>query len=490
MDYPFTLGVAAGSPRPGGFVAWTRLAPNPDCYDPDTPGGMSGPDIPVLCIVATDYGMEQLVATVQTWAEADFAYSVHCVVDGLSSASTYYYQSTTEHTSPVGCAKTLPKHNQTLDHLKLAVTCCANYEFGYFSAYRHAAEEGPHFCLLLGDFIYDFIEKNNPIVRHHSEGREPKTLAQYRNRHAQYRTDPDLQKIMATCPVIVAWDDHDVDNNYANRWSVDFDSPTTFLARRAVAYQAFYEHMPMRPMGATPLGPAVRIYDKIAFGNLATIYLLDTRQYRSPPACNAPNRTSGSLVSAATCPSYADPARTMLGLEQEIWLDKAMSSENANWDVIAQSQMVARYLRGGRVSTDDWGGYPEARRRLLSGAAQRSQNLMVLGGDIHAFFANNLKVKPSIVTDPIVGTEFLCSAISAPLAKNYAEFRRENPTTKFHSADKHGYTIVDLTADEANITFRAISDARDQNATVSTLKEFKVLAGNPGVRTSQSTLEE
>jgi alkaline phosphatase D len=152
--------------------------------------------------------------------------------------------------------------------------------------------------------------------------------------------------------------------------------------------------------------------------------------------------------------------------------------------------MVARYLRGGRVSTDDWGGYPEARRRLLSGAAQRSQNLMVLGGDIHAFFANNLKVKPSIVTDPIVGTEFLCSAISAPLAKNYAEFRRENPTTKFHSADKHGYTIVDLTADEANITFRAISDARDQNATVSTLKEFKVLAGNPGVRTSQSTLEE
>jgi alkaline phosphatase D len=483
MDYPFTLGVAAGSPTPRGFVLWTRLAPDPTCYDPATPGGMSGPDVAVLCRVATNPDMSNVVAVIDAWAEADFAYSVHCIVDNLDPASAYYYEFSIpgEHISPVGCAKTLPGRNQSLDHLKLVVTCCANYEYGYFSAYRHAAEEEPHFCLLLGDFIYDFIEKLNPIVRHHSEGKEPKTLAQYRNRHAQYRTDPDLQKIMAACPVLWTWDDHDVDNNYANRWSVDFINPQDFLVRRAAAYQAFYEHMPVRPLGTAPLGPSVRIYDKIAFGTLATIYLLDTRQYRSPPACNAPNRASGSLVSAANCPSYADPARTMLGLEQEVWFNAAMDTECAEWSVIAQSQMVARYLRGGRVSTDDWGGYPEARRRLLTSASQGSKNLMVLGGDIHAFFANNLKIRPSIVTDPVIGTEFLCSAISAPLATNYAAYLSENPTTKFHRATKHGYTVVDLTAEEANVTFRAISDTRDPNATVSTMREFTVQAGNPGV---------
>src|SRR5262249_39470408 len=158
---------------------------------------------------------------------------------------------------------------------------CSNYEHGYFSAYRHLADETPDLVVYLGDYIYEYIDqKTDNTVRKHSDGLEAKTLPLYRNRYAQYRMDADLQRLHATSPALVTWDDHEVQNDYADQWSQTFDDPKDFLKRRAAAYQAFYEHMPLRA-GARPSGPNMRLYDWYAFGDLVEMPLLDGRQYRS-----------------------------------------------------------------------------------------------------------------------------------------------------------------------------------------------------------------
>jgi alkaline phosphatase D len=488
--HPFSLGVASGAPRADGFVLWTRLAPDPLSDDPETPGGMSGGDVPLRYEIATDEAMTKIVRRGEATAEHAFGYSVHLDVGGFDPGRSYWYRFVSgEATSPVGRAVTLPAADAALDRLRFGYVSCANYEHGYFSAYRHLTDENPEFVLFLGDYIYETIEENRPIVRRHSDGVEASTLPTYRNRYAQYRLDPDLARLHAHVPALVTWDDHEVQNDYADQWSEYFDDPAQFLIRRAAAYQAFYEHMPVRPILSRPNGPLMRVYDRFTFGDLIEVSLLDGRQYRSREACyGPPKKGGGHLETNGGCPERLSAGRTMLGFDQEAWLYSALAHSKAQWNLIAQDVLMAQLrekLDGvDAFWTDDWDGYPANRTRLLQHIHDsKVSNPVVASGDIHSFFANDLKLNFDDPQSPIVATEFVGTSIASygPPYDPIAQALPDNPHVHYFESRRRGYVIADLQRDKMNVRMRAVSDAHDPKATIETLKSYVVENGRPGV---------
>ena len=487
---PFSLGVAAGAPRPDGFVLWTRLAPKPLSNNPETPGGMSGNDVTVAYEIATDPAMRDIVRRGEATAEQAYAYSVHLDVAGLKSGRPYWYRfMSADAASRIGRAVTLPAPGTALDRLRFGFVSCSNYEHGYFSGYRHLADENPEFVLYLGDYIYEYIEEKRPIVRRHSDGIEAATLPTYRNRYAQYRLDQDLQRLHAEVPALVTWDDHEVQNDYADKWSQYFDDPERFLVRRAAAYRAFYEHMPVRPILSRPEGPAMRVYDRFSFGDLIEISMIDGRQYRSREACYAPPDKGGMhLETDASCPERRDAGRTMLGFAQEAWLHSALAHSQAQWNLIAQDVLMAQFRlkqhNADAFSTDDWDGYPANRARLLQRIrATKVPNPVVVGGDAHSFLANDLRLDFDDPGSPVVATEFVGTSISSygPPYDVIAPALPDNPHVHFFESRRRGYVCVDLERGHMQVRMRVVSDATDPKADIATLRTFAVEGGRAGV---------
>ena len=491
---PFALGVAAGDPTPDGFVLWTRLAPDPLSADPATPGGLSVGNIGIGYEIATDPALRDIVRRGSAIAEAAHAHSVHLEVSGLAPGRPYWYRFTSGNAqSRIGRAMTLPALGARVDKLRFAFVSCANYEIGYFSAYRHLADEQPDLVLFLGDYIYEYMERRRPTVRMHSDGVEATTLPTYRNRYAQYRLDPDLQRLHAVAPMLVTWDDHEVDNDYVGEWSMRFIDPAVFLKRRAVAYQAFYEHMPLRPdrYRSGPTGPAIRLHDRFAFGDLVEFAVLDPRQYRSRQACPIPpNRGGGHLETIASCPELIEPARSFLGAAQEGWLMDGFTRSPARWNVIAQSTLMAQWrqrMENKEISfwTEDWNGYEPSRTRLLHHLHDaRVTNPVVIGGDIHSFWANDLKLDFNDPKSPTIATEFVGSSITSfgPPHEQFLTYLPDNPHVRFFEARHRGYVAVDLTRQSMRTQFRNVSDVRLLDAGISTLKNFTVEHGRAGVQ--------
>lgn len=487
---PFSLGVAAGAPRHDGFVLWTRLAPEPLSPDPETPGGMRGDDVTMAYEIATDSAMHDVVRHGECVAERTFGYSVHLDVRGLEPGRPYWYRFMSgDAASRVGRAATLPAPGAALERLRFGFVSCSNYEHGYFSGYRHLADENPEFVLYLGDYIYEYIERKRPVVRRHSDGIEAATLPTYRNRYAQYRLDPDLQRLHAEVPALVTWDDHEVQNDYADKWSEFFDDPELFLLRRAAAYQAFYEHMPVRPILSRPDGPRMRVYDRFSFGELIEISMVDGRQYRSREACYGPPNKGGThLETNASCPERLDAGRTMLGFAQEAWLNSGLAHSKAQWNLIAQDVLMAQYRlkedNADAFSTDDWDGYPANRTRLLKRIRDtRVANPVVVGGDAHCFFANDLRPDFNDPNSPVVATEFVGTSISAvgPPYEMIAPALPDNPHVHFFESRRRGYVCVDLEPTHMQLRMRVVSDAADPKAAIATLRTFAVEGGRPGV---------
>jgi alkaline phosphatase D len=489
---PFSLGVASGSPRPDGFVLWTRLAPAPLSTDPATPGGVTDGPLSVSYEIASDPGMRDVVLRGTANAEPEFAHSVHVEVSGLKPGRPYWYRFMSgDAVSRLGRAITAPAPGSALERLRFGFVSCSNYEVGYFSGYRHLCNDNPDFALFLGDYIYDTVEQRRPTVRKHADGVKSKTLTNYRNRYGQYQLDPDLQRLRAEVPALVTWDDHEVANDYGDQWSETFDDPATFLLQRAAAYQAFYENMPVRPSLSRPTGPSMRVYDRFTFGDLAEISMIDGRQYRSRQACyRPPDHGNGHGESIASCPELADPARSMIGLQQEAWLFDGLARSPALWNVIGQDVLMAHFHRKGADGiegswTDDWNGFPASRTRLLQhiGEAHVS-NAVVLGGDIHSFWANDLKLNFDDPRSPTVATEFIGTSISALPVLSYeavAPRLPEYPHVHFFESRRRGYAYVDVDRRQMNVHFRALSDATDPNASAFTLKTFMVENGHAGV---------
>jgi alkaline phosphatase D len=469
---PFSLGVAAGDPVADGFVIWTRIAPSP--LDG---GGMDPVPVEVYWEVAEDEAFRKIVSAGSAIAEPAWAHSLHVEVEGLRPNREYWYRFAYGGAqSPVGHARTAPVLWSALESMRFGFASCQHYEHGHYAAWRHLAAETPDLILHLGDYIYETASAT--AVRRHEAVPEPLTLDAYRNRYARYKLDPDLQAAHAACAWLCTWDDHEVDNDYAGPLSQDREPVEAFLLRRAAAYQAYWEHLPLRN-AMRPRGAQLPLFQRRGFGDLVTFHLLDTRQYRDDQPCATPTRGGGQVV--GRCAELLDPQRSLLGRRQEDWLLHGLSGSSARWNLIAQAMLMAPLDQSPGpdvgVWSDGWDGYPAARERILGQLAQRrTANPVVIGGDIHSFWASELT--PAGGRAP-VATEFTGSSISSnpPPHERFAAVLPENPHVKFFDARPRGYVCCDLTPARLDVRFRAIDDVRNPAAAVSTLAAFAVEAG-------------
>lgn len=475
--YPFSLGVASGDPRPGSIVLWTRLAP-----DPLNGGGMQPINVPVLWRVATDPNITQIVAQGSVTATPELAHSVRVVVNGLQPGQWYWYQfQAGSVVSPIGRTRTVPAPGTPIQQLSFAFVSCQDWQNGYYSAYKNLAEEDIELVVHLGDYIYEYGPESGGPRQHNSP--EIVSLEDYRNRHALYKTDPSLQAAHAAFPWIVTWDDHEVENNYANSISEDNQNPEEFLVRRANAYQAYYEHMPLRPLSMSK-GSNLQLFRRFNFGNLAQFHVLDTRQYRTNQAC-------GDNLNVR-CNEALDPAATMTGSAQESWLFSGLDRSQARWNVIAQQTMVGQFDADPRpelsvFNLDQWDGYVAARDRFLGFLQQRQpNNPVVITGDIHSSWVHDLKADFNNPASATVGTEFVGTSISSAFP---AEFIPQvqlalpgNPHIKFFDGAFRGYVRCLLTPTLWQTDYRVVSSILDPNAPVSTLASFVVADGQPGAQ--------
>ncbi|MEK6594714.1 MAG: alkaline phosphatase D family protein [Pseudomonadota bacterium] len=479
---PFTLGVASGYPRPDGIVLWTRLAPQPLAG-----GGMPRAAVEVAWEIATDESFSKIVRRGSEIAVPEFAHSVHAEVSGLEPARWYWYRfHAGRESSPVGRTRTAPAGDTTAGHLRFAFASCQQYEQGYYAAYRHMAAEDLDLVVHLGDYIYESSWGRDHVRAHDSP--EPVTLPEYRNRYALYKGDADLQAAHAACPWLVTWDDHEVQNDYANDRSQHLDLPDNFLLRRAAAYQAYYEHMPL-PAAARPRGPDMRLHARVAFGRIAEFSVLDTRQYRSHQVCPRPGRGGSNSVDAAECPQRLDAGLTLLGGAQEKWLYGGLAASQARWNVIAQQTMMAqadRRLGAGREFwTDGWDGYPKARQRLLQFIAEkRIANPLIVGGDVHLAAVADLTTDFDDVRAPVIATEFVGTSISSqgPPQKRVEAVLAENPHIRYANSTRRGYTVMELSARRCVAHLRTLDDVRNPQSGIKSLVRFAVEDGKPGAQ--------
>jgi alkaline phosphatase D len=476
-DYPFSLGVASGDPLPTGVVLWTRLAPKPL-----EGGGMPNENVEVSWQVAEDEGMTKIVAKGTAVATPELSHSVHVEVEGLRPDRWYFYQfSGAGELSPKGRTRTAPAADQMLSRLKFAFASCQSFEAGYYTAYDHMMREDLDFVAHLGDYIYEAAGQDKKVRKH--VGPRLETLEHYRNRHAQYKTDEFLQATHAKFPWIVTWDDHEFANNCAGCVSEKADElPEQYLIRRANAYKAYYEHMPLRT-GQLPKGPDLQLYRKVSFGRLAEFDVLDTRQYRTDQPCGDGNK--------APCEGCFNETGTILGPEQEKWLCRTLDESQSTWNVLAQQVMMARVDRvpGELVgySMDQWPGYEVNRQRMLKFFGERPKlNPIVLTGDIHNNWANNLVVDSADEKARPVATEFVGTSISsggdgAETRKDTASIYAENPFVKFFNAER-GYVSCEVSPEKWTTHYRTVPVVTKPGGELKTRRSFVVERDRPGLQ--------
>jgi alkaline phosphatase D len=474
--HPFTLGVASGDPAPDGFVIWTRLAP-----DPLNGGGMDRSNVAVEWRVAHDEKMTKIVRRGTAVAASEFAHSVHAEVNGLEPNRWYWYQFRVgSEWSPIGRSRTAPRRMARTDRLTFAFASCQHYETGYFTAYDYMVRDNLDLIVHLGDYIYEGGGRPNQVRKH--TGAELNTLADYRNRYALYRSDAQLQKAHQLFPWIVTWDDHEVDNNYAGDKDQDGTGRATFLERRAGAYQAWYEHMPLR-RASIPQGSKLLLYRRLAFGDLAEFSVLDTRQYRSDQPCGDGNKPQ--------CAEALSDGQTMLGPDQERWFLDGLSRSSARWNIIAQQVLMAKVDRmpGAEhaYALDQWSGYEQARRRVLRFLEERRPpNPVVITGDIHSNWVCDLKADFDRPESAVVGTEFVGTSITsggdgADTVPAVEKYLPENPHVKFYNSQR-GYVRCTVTPEKWQADYRVMGFVSKPDGPVSTRASFVVEDGRPGAQ--------
>jgi len=478
QDDPFTLGVASGDPDSTGVVLWTRLAPRP--LDPD--GGMPGGRVPVEWTVADDEGMRSVVQHGTATASPLLGHTVHVEVDGLEPDRWYWYRFRAgDAESPVGRTRTLPQPGAAPQQLRFAFASCQHFEAGLFTAYQQMAQDNLDLVCFLGDYIYEGPGREGGVRRH--VGPKLTTVDDYRVRYSLYRTDPELRRMHALCPWFVTWDDHEFENNYADgiseRRGVD---PARFLIHRGNAYRAYYEMMPLRRR-SIPRGPDMQLYRKASFGRLAEFLILDTRQYRT----DQPNNDTGSDLSAAAL----DPNNTLLGARQRKWLMSSLGESRGVWNILAQQVMMGMVDRAPgedrRYSMDQWPSAAHERMALVKFLAERRvANPVVLTGDIHSNWVNDLRVDDRKPELPVVATEFVGTSITSggngtAQPVGLATLLAENPCVRFHNRER-GYVRCIVTPAAWRSDYVVIDDVLKPGGKSTTRASFVVEAGKPGAR--------
>ncbi|WP_105968531.1 alkaline phosphatase D family protein [Streptomyces geranii] len=498
----FLHGVASGDPLPDGVLLWTRVTPTAEA----TPGSGLGPDTEVSWSVALDKAFTNIVSKGSTTATAGTDHTVKADIRGLAPATDYWFRFSAGGTdSPAARTRTAPAADAAVAGLRFGVVSCANWEAGYFSSYRHLAARGDLDAWLhLGDYIYEYgtgeYGTRDTVVRPHAPTHEIITLADYRERHGRYKTDADLQALHAAAPVVAIWDDHEFAND---AWSGGAENHTegtegTWTARQAVAKQAYFEWMPVRPAitGTT--------YRRLRFGKLADLSLLDLRSFRSQQV-------------AVGNGSVDDPERTITGRAQLDWLKAGLKASDTTWRLVGNSVMISPFAIGSltadllkplaellglpkeglALNTDQWDGYTDDRRELLAHLRSNAiRNTVFLTGDIHMAWANDVPVDAG--TYPLsasAATEFVVTSVTSDNLDDLLKvpegtvtalaapiIRAANRHVQWVDTDRHGYGVLDITADRAQMDYYVLSDRTKANATSTWWRSYRTPSGTQKVQ--------
>ncbi|MFE4668577.1 alkaline phosphatase D family protein [Streptomyces sp. NPDC056716] len=493
----FAHGVASGDPLPDGVLLWTRVTPAPEA----TPGSGLGPDTEVAWTVAKDRALTQIVAQGSLTARAATDHTVKADIRGLEPGTAYWYRFSAGGTdSPVGRTRTAPAANTAVAGLRFGVVSCANWEAGHFAAYRHLAARGDLDAWLhLGDYLYEYgggeYGTRGTVVRPHAPAHEILSLADYRTRHGRHKTDPDLQALHAAAACVAIWDDHEIAND---AWSDGAENHTegpegTYGDRQAAAKQAYFEWMPVRP------ALAGTTYRALRFGKLADLSLLDLRSFRSQQAASG----SGEVD---------DPDRTLTGRAQLDWLKAGLKASDTTWRLVGNSVMIAPFAIGAltaellaplaellglpreglAINTDQWDGYTDDRRELLDHLrAHAIRNTVFLTGDLHMAWANDVPVNAA--TYPLsasAATEFVVTSVTSDNLDDLVNvpegtvtalaaplIRAANRHVHWVDTDRHGFGVLDLTAERAQMDYYTLSDRTRADATAAWQRSYRTRSG-------------
>lgn len=485
-DDPFTLGVASGDPQPTSVLLWTRLAPAP--YEPG--GGLPQERVSVRWELAHDARFRRIARRGTATAHPEYGHSVHVEADHLDPGRRYYFRFRAgQWVSDTGRTRTAPAAGSRPGSLTLAAVSCQAYHDGYFTAHKHLAQDDVDVVFHLGDYLYEYAVNAAGGARNYTDrtlpahyNKETKTLQDYRLRYGLYKSDPDLRAAHAAHPFVVTWDDHETENNYADDISENGDPAAEFLLRRAAAYRAYWENLPLR-RPQLPKGPDAQLYRRLVWGRLAQFDILDTRQYRSDQAYGDKAHPAG--------PETDDPARTITGATQERWLIDGWRRSRALWNVVPQqvtfSQRRLDLTERPKLSMDAWDGYRASRQRVLAGArAARLDNLMVLTGDVHVGYAFDIKADFDDPSSKTLGTEIVATSIAsgkdgADKPANWETYTKANPHLKFYNG-RRGYVTVAYGRDSARADFKTLDAVTKPGVPLKTAASFVTEAGSPGLR--------
>ena len=494
----FAHGVASGDPLPDSVLLWTRVTPTPDAL----PGSGAGPVVQVGWELAADPAFGTVVQSGSVTAGPDRDHTVKVDVGGLAPGTTYHYRfHYGGEVSAAGTTRTAPATEAAVSRLRFGVVSCSNWQSGHFAAYRHLAERGDLDAVIhLGDYLYEYAPGDFPLgysVRPHAPAREALTLADYRVRHAQYKSDPDLQRLHRACPWIITWDDHEVAND---AWSGGAQNHQPgeglYAARRAAAYQAYFEWMPVR-------NAADRLYRRLRFGRLAELSMLDLRSYRS------------QQVSAGSG-SVDDPARTIAGAAQLNWLIGGLTASTAQWKLVGNPVMISpvavpplpRELTGPlltllglpseglSVFTDQWDGYTADRLRILRALRDNSvRDAVFLTGDIHSSWACDLPYDAGTYPfTPSVATELVCPSVTSDNIDDLLGVAPRTVSPVVESAvmtlnwhvrwveyDSHGASVLQVTPEAVQMDWYFLADRTDPASSMSYARSYRVRTGTQRV---------
>ena len=469
---PFTLGVASGDPTDQSVILWTRLA-----IDSLNGGGMPAKDIEVLWEVSSTDAFDDIVSSGLVTAEERFGHAVHIDVPLSTGESIVFYRFRIgDYVSPIGKTR-LSSPSGSTTPIKVAAVSCQNYTDGFYNAYADLVEQSPDLVTFLGDYIYEsgVGTLDATTVRLHNSD-EIKDLVAYRNRYALYRSDPLLQAAHAECPWVITWDDHEVENNYANLTPQDSADAEGHAARRAAAYQAWWEHMPVRL--SPPTDESLTIYRQFSWGDLLNLLVVDGRQYRDDQACG-----DAVLSTQPACDEALDPARTMLGAEQEKWFSENINDTTKVWNVMANQTVMTDIRLGAAIlNYDQWDGYAPDRNRILSDIVDQGvENFVVLTGDIHLAGVGQLTTDSNPTT--AMGAEFVSTSISSSgnVSTDTEGLLIALPNIIDAETSHRGYTLHTLTANDWTAEYRIVENNLVEDSSTSVWKTFKVMAGSPAI---------
>ena len=527
--YPGTVsfihGVASGDPLPDSVIIWTRVTPD---------AAFPGEPIPISFGVFEDAEQQNPVKYGQGYATAERDYTVKINLTDLEPDKAYYFRFVAKATSgdigsPVGRAKTTAADGDK--PVKFAVISCSNYPFGRFHVYREIANTPDLDAVIhLGDYIYEYgIDGyggsiGQELDRNHEPPLEIITLDDYRTRHAQYKTDPDLQAAHAAAPWITTWDDHESTNN-SYRSGAENHNPEAgegnWTDRKQAAVQAYLEWMPVRDPEVGKAREA--LYRRFDFGDVASVMCLETRLTGRSDEISWFTEIGGlapaevPVAAARTMINVQNPERTMLGPVQEDWLDaqlKDSADTGKSWQVLANQIVMARvrppnftqtltdeqkaaqdvgYIQqlipfsqlGLPFNLDAWDGFPAARDRLYASAKDAGARLVTLTGDTHTAWANTLVDADNQQR----GVEFGCTSVTSPGLGTYikevpdlgAQFADANPEVDFHDPFDNGWILVTLSADEARADYKKVSDVTQDTYTASDVVSFVTKRNGDGM---------